>query len=177
MKAAADNAKPHLVRLAERLAKAQQEADTWAMIASVRGLSPAAAAWAAKTARSAATEVKIQEIGLALAKLHQARADHQTWSKVAAKPGLSPQAREFAMNAARSYAALVTLAQKALDHLTAPANVAHVQLTAPKAVPHAKREACEPLAKLIARRQASKARRAETVRGLIEQALSASKPA
>lgn len=153
------NAKPHLVRLAERLAKAQQDAEHWAMIASVRGLSPAATAWAAKTARSAATEVKIQAIGLALAKLYQARADHQTWSKVAASPNLSPQAREFAANAARSYAALVILSEKALDHLTAPKTIAHV-----------KREACEPLEKLIEQWQASSARRAETVRQLLEQA-------
>jgi hypothetical protein len=169
MKAMDDNPKPHLVRLAERLAKAQEDADHWAMIASVRGLSPAAAAWAAKTARSAATEVKIQAIGLALAKLYQAKADYLTWSKVAASK-LSPEAREFATNAARSAAAEVKLRERALEQLTAPNAVAHVHIS------HVKPEACELLEKLVDQRQASKARRAETVRQLIEQACGNSAP-
>jgi len=77
--------------------------------------------WSSGADASRQRQVKLQEIGLAYAKLHQAKADHQKWSKAAARPGLSPEAAAFAANAARSYAALVVLAQKALNYLAAPA--------------------------------------------------------
>jgi hypothetical protein len=102
-------------------------------------------------------------------KLQAAKRDLDKWSKVAALPELSSEAREWVTGAARSAAAAAKLYERALawekmsPEQRAEEAAAHEQKMAKFAV---------PLTNFIERRELSKARRAETVRWLIEQALS-----
>ena len=172
MKTMDDNPKPRPLSLEEKLQQAQRDRDHWSKVAALPELSPKAAEFARNAARSAAAEVELRLREKALAwqklspqeKLAKTQADHRLWSKVAASPGLSPEAKEFATNSARSYGAALKLYERAVawEKMTPEQRVeeakAHERKLAPFAV---------PLTNFIAQRQASKARRAETVRRLL----------
>jgi hypothetical protein len=157
----------------EKRQQAQHDLDHWSKVAALPELSTKAEEWARNAARfgggrGEATGAR-PGMGKAqpAAETRQSKADHQKWLQVAGGRGLSPEAVEFATNAARSSGAAAKLYEKALawEKLSPEEKLerakGHEQKSAKFAV---------PLAKLIEARQLSKARCAETIGWLLEQA-------